>query len=91
MHAVLDVTDADHRQTGPMLYEHRMELTGLSERIGITLANPLVLKSGKARAVRLSHSGHLRGPAVPAGRPASNSPRHPQVAAEPDHETEPLR
>ena len=37
-----------------MLYERRMTLTELSERIGITLANLSVLKTGKARAVRFS-------------------------------------
>ena len=36
------------------LYERRMTLTELSERIGITLANLSVLKTGKARAVRFS-------------------------------------
>ena len=37
-----------------MLHERRMTLTELSERIGITLANRSVLKTGKARAVRFS-------------------------------------
>lgn len=37
-----------------MLYERRMTLTELSGRIGITLANLSVLKTGKARAVRFS-------------------------------------
>ncbi len=37
-----------------MLHEHRMTLTELSERIGITLANLSILKTGKARAVRFS-------------------------------------
>jgi putative transcriptional regulator len=37
-----------------LLYERRMTLTELSERIGITLANLSVLKTGKARAVRFS-------------------------------------
>ena len=37
-----------------MLYERRMTLTELSERIGITLANLSVLKTGKARAIRFS-------------------------------------
>ena len=37
-----------------MLYKRRMTLTELSERIGITLANLSVLKTGKARAVRFS-------------------------------------
>ena len=37
-----------------MLYKRRITLTELSERIGITLANLSVLKTGKARAVRFS-------------------------------------
>jgi putative transcriptional regulator len=37
-----------------VLHERRMTLTELSERIGITLANLSVLKTGKARAVRFS-------------------------------------
>ena len=37
-----------------MLYKRRMTLTELSERIGITLANLSVLKTGKARAVHFS-------------------------------------
>ena len=41
-------------QLDDMLYKRRMTLTELSERIGITLANLSVLKTGKARAVRFS-------------------------------------
>ena len=37
-----------------MLHERRMTLTELSERIGITLANLSILKTGKARAIRFS-------------------------------------
>ena len=37
-----------------ILHERRMTLTELSERIGITLANLSILKTGKARAVRFS-------------------------------------
>ena len=37
-----------------LLHERRMTLTELSERIGITLANLSILKTGKARAVRFS-------------------------------------
>ena len=37
-----------------MLYTRRMSLTELSERVGITLANLSVLKTGKARAIRFS-------------------------------------
>ncbi len=37
-----------------MLHERRMTLTELSDRVGITLANLSVLKTGKARAIRFS-------------------------------------
>ena len=37
-----------------VLYLRRMTLTDLSDRIGITLANLSVLKTGKARAIRFS-------------------------------------
>ncbi len=37
-----------------MLARRKMSLTELSERVGITLANLSVLKSGKARAIRFS-------------------------------------
>ncbi len=37
-----------------VLLERRMSLTELSDRIGITLANLSILKTGKARAVRFS-------------------------------------
>ncbi len=37
-----------------MLARRKMSLTELSERVGITLANRSILKSGKARAIRFS-------------------------------------
>jgi putative transcriptional regulator len=37
-----------------MLYARRMTLTDLADRMGITLANLSILKTGKARAVRFS-------------------------------------
>lgn len=37
-----------------VLHARRMTLTELSERIGITLANLSILKTGKARAVRFT-------------------------------------
>jgi len=37
-----------------VLYSRRMTLTELSDRIGITLPNLSILKTGKARAVRFS-------------------------------------
>jgi putative transcriptional regulator len=37
-----------------LLHERRMTLTDLAERIGITLANLSILKTGKAKAIRFS-------------------------------------
>ena len=37
-----------------MLARRKMSLTQLSERVGITIANMSILKSGKARTVRFS-------------------------------------
>ena len=37
-----------------LLHERRMTLTDLADRIGITLANLSILKTGKARAIRFS-------------------------------------
>lgn len=37
-----------------MLAKRKMSLTELSERVGITMANLSVLKTGKAKAVRFS-------------------------------------
>lgn len=37
-----------------MLAKRKMSLTELSERVGITMANLSILKSGKARAIRFS-------------------------------------
>lgn len=37
-----------------MLTRRQMSLTELSERVGITLANLSVLKSGRAKAIRFS-------------------------------------
>ena len=37
-----------------ILVRRKMSLTELSERVGITMANLSVLKSGKAKAVRFS-------------------------------------
>ncbi|WP_029253454.1 helix-turn-helix domain-containing protein [Paraoerskovia marina] len=36
-----------------MLVERKMTLTELAERVGITVANLSILKTGKAKAVRL--------------------------------------
>lgn len=37
-----------------VLHARRMTLTELAERVGITLANLSILKTGKARAIRFS-------------------------------------
>jgi putative transcriptional regulator len=37
-----------------MLLERKMTLTELAERVGITVTNLSILKTGKAKAVRLS-------------------------------------
>ena len=37
-----------------VLIERRISLTRLAERVGITLANLSILKTGKARAIRFS-------------------------------------
>ena len=37
-----------------ILLERQMSLTDLADRIGITVANASILKTGKARAVRFS-------------------------------------
>ena len=37
-----------------LLHDRRMTLTELAERIGLTLANASILKTGKARAIRFS-------------------------------------
>ena len=37
-----------------VLHDRRMTLTELSEKVGVTLANLSILKTGKARAVRFS-------------------------------------
>ena len=37
-----------------LLHDRRMTLTDLAEKIGITLANLSILKTGKARAIRFS-------------------------------------
>jgi putative transcriptional regulator len=37
-----------------LLYERRMTLTELAEKVDITLANLSILKTGKAKAIRFS-------------------------------------
>ena len=37
-----------------VLHDRRMTLTELAERVGMTLANVSIIKTGKARAIRFS-------------------------------------
>ena len=37
-----------------LLVERRMSLTELADRVGVTIANLSILKTGKARAIRFS-------------------------------------
>jgi putative transcriptional regulator len=43
-----------HIHLDNVLHDRRMSLTELSERVGITLANLSILKTGKAKAMRFS-------------------------------------
>jgi putative transcriptional regulator len=76
-----------------ILYKRRMTLTELSERIGITLSNLSVLKTGKARAIRFSTLDAICTAlecqpcdllAFAPGSPATST----AAAAAPGHETE---
>lgn len=57
MAPVDDEQPAGHRvvcHLDRLLTEHRMTLTELAERVGVTVVNLSVLKNGRARAVRFS-------------------------------------
>ncbi len=41
-------------QLDRILLERRMSLTELADRVGVTIANLSILKTGKARAIRFS-------------------------------------
>ncbi len=41
-------------QLDRLLLERRMSLTELSDRVGVTIANLSILKTGKAKAIRFS-------------------------------------
>ena len=45
---------AIHVNLDRVLLDRKMSLTELADRVGITLANLSILKTGKARAVRFS-------------------------------------
>lgn len=73
-----------------LLHERRMTLTALAERIGITLANLSILKTGKARAIRFStleaicHVLGCQPGDILEFRPGSNAaePPHPNLRME---------
>ena len=46
-------------QLDRVLLERRMSLTELADRVGVTIANLSILKTGKARAIRFSTLGAL--------------------------------
>ena len=55
-----------------LLHDRRMTLTDLADRIGMTLANLSILKTGKARAIRFSTLDAIcEALDVPAGRHSS--------------------
>lgn len=43
-----------HVRLDRLLLDRRMSLTELADRVGVTIANLSILKTGKARAVRFS-------------------------------------
>jgi putative transcriptional regulator len=43
-----------HVSLDELLYQRRMTLTELAEKVDITLANLSILKTGKAKAIRFS-------------------------------------
>ena len=54
-----------------LLHDRRMTLTELADRVGMTLANLSILKTGKARAIRFSTLDAIcEALVVPARRPA---------------------
>ena len=59
-----------------LLHDRRMTLTELADRIGMTLANLSILKTGKARAIRFSTLEAICDALVPAWRHPRIPPRH---------------
>jgi putative transcriptional regulator len=45
---------AIHVRLDRVLLERRMSLTELADRVGVTIANLSILKTGKAKAIRFS-------------------------------------
>jgi putative transcriptional regulator len=43
-----------HIELDEILYQRRMTLTELADKVGLTLANMSILKTGKAKAIRFS-------------------------------------
>ena len=65
-----------------MLHDRRMTLTGLADKVGMTLANLSILKTGKARAIRFSTLNAICG--------ALSSQPGDILRFEPDAEDEPV-
>ncbi len=52
-----------------MMARRKMSLNELSEKVGLTLANLSILKTGKAKAIRFSTlENDLQSPGLPARR-----------------------
>ncbi len=69
-----------------LLHDRRMTLTELADRVGMTLANLSILKTGKARAIRFSTLEAICGalscqPGDLLGFEAEQSEREPPEAA----------
>ena len=65
-----------------LLHDRRMTLTELADRVGMTLANLSILKTGKARAIRFSTLNAICG--------ALSSQPGDILRFEPDAEREPV-
>ena len=73
-------------QLDQMLVERRMSLTELSDRVGVTIANLSILKTGKARAIRFSTLDALcRELGCQPGQLLASTPG-PQLSGEGDEE-----
>ncbi|HZI29002.1 MAG TPA: helix-turn-helix transcriptional regulator [Gemmatimonadaceae bacterium] len=68
-----------------VLHERRMTLTELSEKVGVSLPNLSILKTGKARAIRFSTlHGICEALACQPGDLLAFDPTLPNVSEEPE-------
>jgi putative transcriptional regulator len=68
-----------------VLHERRMTLTELSEKVGVSLPNLSILKTGKARAIRFSTlHGICEALACQPGDLLAFDPTMPNVSEEPE-------